>query len=433
MGEDDFEEHQSLEMDDENDEEERSQARCRLTRFLFDNISYHTCLPTHLAVDHRDLPHKCAAATYVHSLECSTRCDLIRMQSSFVSMTTDLGTEVGMAQFYQQSLDSLLPDWMRDVMERDVESEGADDRDLNVEGSWMPKGMVIPGMLHVMSNLSKEVGLHLRGWDDFWKQLSNIEELLCKQDNKDKFIRELLLPSPLAQRSDDFEHSFTAMYDKRWGVVVNFMVELRKVLHTIRAVWNERVWLESRNREDSTTFNPSLLTSTLGSSKFYGYFNMQLSVHYTLKRLTSWLEGCDCHKHLYKRGGRVSAQDRQREFGSSDPYASCPLKGLRGPALAAGDHFKVLQDLAQVSEDRLEQKDRIFLRLEDWEEVVGDMNTLIAAIDAILRAKTSCWGTLPHILVGLSHPDEEKARSCAVKAVDLWESTPADARATLDE
>ena len=128
----------------------------------------------------------------------------------------------------------------------------------------------------------------------------------------------------------------------------------------------------------------------------------------------------------------MSAGDRQREFGSSDSFASCPLKGLRGPALAAGDHLHILQDLAQMSQDRLEQKDRVFLRLEDWEEVVGDMNTLIAAIDAILRTKTSCWGTLPYVLTGLSHPDEEKARSCAVKAVELWESTPAAARPTLD-
>ena len=110
------------------------------------------------------------------------------MQASFVSMTTDLGTEVGMAQFHQQSLNDLLPDWMGDVFERDVESEGADDRDLNVDGSWMPNAFIIPGMLHVTSNLSKEVGMHLRGWDDFWKQLSNIEELLCKQDNKDKLL-----------------------------------------------------------------------------------------------------------------------------------------------------------------------------------------------------------------------------------------------------
>ena len=36
-------------------------------------------------------------------------------------------------------------------------------------------------------------------------------------------------------------------------------------------------------------------------------------------------------------------------------------------------------------------------------------------------------------LTGLSHADEDKARSCAVKAVELWDSTPAAARSTLDD
>ena len=209
------------------------------------------------------------------------------------------------------------------------------------------------------------------------------------------------------------------MYEKRWGVVINFMIELRRVLHTIRAVWNERTWSESQNREDTTTFNPSLLTSTLASSKFYGYFNMQLAVHSTLKRFTSWLEGCSCHAHLYKRGGRVSKRDRLREFGSSD--ASCPLKGLRGPALAAGDHFQILQDLAKMSADRLEQRDGVFMRLGDWELIVSDMNTLIAAIEAILRTKTSCWGTLPYIVLTLCESPPAHPGKMPRRVAWIWE------------
>ena len=181
---------------------------------------------------------------------------------SFVSFTTDMGTEVGTASFFVADIKSLLPSWLRDPWLRsdvdDVEvlwswptkpekGPGRHNRVLacfqklggNASSTWwgwwarsfyqalvcgpmplMPRALIIPGSLHICSNLSKDISAQLVYWPKYVSQLKQVEEVLCDRDRRERFVHQCIGDRPEAAYFKNFSGS---LYEEP-GLPSNFIL-----------------------------------------------------------------------------------------------------------------------------------------------------------------------------------------------------------------
>lgn len=87
--------------------------RRTLSRELFDVVRILTQPPMSMASGVTSLQHKVSVLAYAFYLETGSLKDLAGFLDSFVSFTTDMGTELGAASFLLTDIKDLLPDWLR--------------------------------------------------------------------------------------------------------------------------------------------------------------------------------------------------------------------------------------------------------------------------------------------------------------------------------
>ena len=88
-------------------------------------------------------------------LELGTVEALQAFLGSFVSFTTDMGTDVNDVNFICDQVKELLPYWLRDpAMRPDVDEFIASIAEVAVS-LFMPNALVAPGALHILSNLNR--------------------------------------------------------------------------------------------------------------------------------------------------------------------------------------------------------------------------------------------------------------------------------------
>jgi len=189
-------------------------------------IRIHIPPPTAVGHGHRSLVHKASAKVHSRFLELHSGERVDSCMRSYRSHTTDLGTEFGMADLRVAAPSSLLPMWLDTVLVPDaevgdagqrspelvadvesepelaadvkVEPEVAADRvpdffeeELDGEDSaafFMPCAFSIPGLHHIIDNLTKALHTKLGYWSSFKAMLDNLESFLTKRELVDTFI-----------------------------------------------------------------------------------------------------------------------------------------------------------------------------------------------------------------------------------------------------
>ena len=81
--------------------------------------------------------------------------------------------------------------------------------------------------------------------------------------------------------------------------------------------------------------------------------------------------------------------DKISEFGADDEFTDCPLKGLRGPSLAAEGLSHIFERLADLGEKELITASQLFVPAESWDGIISDYYKSISIFDAIIRVKTA--------------------------------------------
>ena len=84
----------------------------------------------------------------------------------------------------------------------------------------------------------------------------------------------------------------------------------------------------------------SIVNGALSSKLFPAYCVMIDATGTCLEHLSNWAEGCSCH-------------GPNRPFEKQPGVESCPLKTMRAPECAAGEPFKILEDLHQLDASKL--------------------------------------------------------------------------------
>ncbi|CAE7209504.1 unnamed protein product [Symbiodinium pilosum] len=117
-------------------------------------INVHRFLPMALGSGASGLEHKTTALARAIFAETQSVSDLQSVLSQVVSMTSDMGTEMFIADMAGFTLREILPTWAVDAdLELDVDAGGAEQLQADVEGFFLPRGVAVPGLNHIIDNM----------------------------------------------------------------------------------------------------------------------------------------------------------------------------------------------------------------------------------------------------------------------------------------
>ena len=229
--------------------------RRALCKELRANLVQHTSIPTGLALGHTDLAAKMAATTHAFVMETATLGGLRRVARSFMAYTTDMGTELGAAEF-RGSVDSMVPHWHPERAERarlrfetDEGAQGGGDDD-DEDECYFPFAIGIPGMNHVVHNLSADIDHRLTWWPRFWEGLRTVAALLTNDQRRKRVWKNCVKDSAYAHMERNFMKGVPKLYVKRWGMIIAFINHVRPLLLVLRRTWSRAAY-QGRGPEDA--------------------------------------------------------------------------------------------------------------------------------------------------------------------------------------
>ena len=313
---------------------------------------------------------------------------------------------------------------------------GTDSGDEGRTSYLFPHTVPISGMNHTLHNLMQDVDTHLTGWDECWRQLKNVAALLANDQRRRRVWAVCVQGTSYDHMRGDFEKGVPSLYEKRWGLVLEFIIRVRPLLLVLRATWSavkyEQGHAHAGAAEDDqrqSEFSVGDFTQMLRSSFFFAYLDMLTALHKTTKNLTGWCEGCRCHEHILRGKTRHQREQALRADYSGHPgVESCVMAGCRADECAAGDLARALDEIGALRLADLLSKTQIWLTPDELKKITDDFQSGKDFFALGLSVKTLYWQKLPWKLAALSHPSESIARLNAAACVDLWEQTPADAR-----
>ena len=257
---------------------------------------------------------------------------------------------------------------------------------------FLPNALVVPGLLHIVSNALVEVSGKLSYFETFFDQLGEFEGLVtCGR--LVRFVNYCVRPSHFSLKADELlQRKFGRLYLKRWGEVVKFCKRLSEFLPLIRCVWDEHKYRcndgggqEEEGREGYCKFNPSRFTTILRDHMFFAYFDMVLHLSDAMERLAHWGESCPCH----------------------DPgfAGSCIMRGKRLPEPVAEGLDIMLGKLTGHAFARLMQRHKPVLTDAQWALLVADFESGKAHAELEFTLKLDFLRRLPWKFALLAHHD----------------------------
>ena len=278
--------------------------------FVRCNLRKEDDIPVALGNSASSAAHKVAGMLHKYALRCSSEVALKNYLGSVFSFCSDMGTELHISSFRVQKLDQLLPSWLRlgDLME-DVQCCAPDSLSLESDvcvpsesnqmvplpnlaedpheteqlnsQPFLPKALLVPGMLHVMSNGLQHVTSQLTYFDHWFDQLQVIEQL-WKNGRLLRFINYCLKPAaPEHIAAMFFQRKLGSLYVKRWNEVSRFCLRLADLLPYLKAFWNADAFNSANKMNASSAdseFDPGKLTAILQDAMFSACHVLVISI-----------------------------------------------------------------------------------------------------------------------------------------------------------
>ena len=139
-------------------------AKCAQVAQAF---SSHTFVPVALGMRKASLRHKLAAMLWCVYLESVGLREIIGFLTSVIAITTDQGTEAGLADVPSIPLAQLLPQMKGEF---DIEDDDGEIPIVNCNSDPSQQfcfefALTLPGILHIMHNLTSRILSNLSLWD----------------------------------------------------------------------------------------------------------------------------------------------------------------------------------------------------------------------------------------------------------------------------
>ena len=406
--------------------------RQQLCSQILANIQVHVSVPVALGHGHGNAAAKAAALVYSNALETTSKESLWALHASTAAVCTDMGAELNIATLNAKTSE-LLPSWhpfRRTCFENDDEDAHAQamrHQDFAEEPLMVfPNAVCVAGACHIVDNLEADIDQNLEHFGAFWMELKNTAALLSRDQMRKRAWATCVSPAGLAPASV-FTRSVPALYEKRWGCVVQYIRHALPLLQILQQCWNTVMFRGHHTNEADRTFDPEAFATSLSSSWFMAYAHLVLQLHSFAESIQGFAEGCKCHEPLLKNKGKSQREIALRSDFPDVGLASCPMAGLRAPEWASGEVDTKLNALCDARKEVLQgfQGD---LSASQFTLLMRDFHHGIQFFRLGISIKTAHWGKFPWKLAAFAHHDTATARRAARLCLREFLEMPEPAR-----
>ena len=418
------------------------------------SMKLHRQIPMALGSGASSLDHKARCICRKMFAESQSVAGLKQQFARVRSMCTDMGTEQAIPEVEGASLESLLPEYMREreLFSEDVPLAEADATDAPAPGYLFPQALLAPGILHIIHNMTKEIDSSLPFFKPWLQGFKAVARMLHADHLRRRFVATCVRGTPFAWLADSFEKGVAKPAEWRWGTITAIVPHILSLRNALQATWSPGLFgqREDENRESEADrgeegFNLDAVTEAVNSKKWWLQTEVVSQLNQFADEFSSWAEGCECHAWLRasnsaaphaRRQARLSPEAEELMFarrslglsladGGDGVGHLCPIAGRRAPELACG---AATQYFEQLGGSQLHQVRKAGLQIEadpaDIQEVLENVAQCTAAMQAYVCQKLQCWDVLPWKLCGIAHSSDAKARRCASECLKLFCESP---------
>lgn len=166
---------------------------------------------------------------------------------------------------------------------------------------------------------------------------------------------------------------------------------------------------------------------------WWGYLLILEHLAQMLRRFQHWAEWCPCHGDLILELDNIEFEDEKIKAEIAARWRSCPLRGCRAPCLAAGDFFKLVDDLGRITAAN------ILLGLPpdfsdaEKQRLLTEFNLGRGHIQFYMQLKLHHWTQPPWVVYKLAHFSESVATRALGECLDATDEPHPLIRALLQE
>ena len=421
-------------------------------------LTWHRMLPMELGQGASSLEHKSRALARAFFAETQSMPALQQTLSQVVSITTDLGTELGLADLAGPRLREILPPWLDDQgLEVDVQDnllhQHADGLDMGqdyFQEYFLPRAIAVPGLNHIVENMCADYNSSMEGWDSWLASLKPLVSMMHHEHLRSRFIATCVRGTAHAWMESRLQRAVPQFAEWRWGSTVKVLERLMPLQKLLQTSWDpgryqagmgNDVAVEGEGARGHESASVPEITEAVRSNVFWSFGAMILMLNSVGTRFASWAEGCPCHpfagsskqkqsEHSFEDDALVALECCRQELGmprdgDGRSLQTCPLAGLKAGDLASG---AVQQHIEQVAilckEDLLVEISNI-----SEEETLKILETFEQGKNHILASvsnKLKNWKMMPWQLAALCVPDQTQARETAKCILQDFDAGPED-------
>lgn len=367
-----------------------------------------------VALGNQQLFHKFHAVAHALYLETGDPHALQSFSSEIVAFCTDQGTEFALPKIPAIPVHSLFS------FLRPAEDEMSWAPEFG-EGGQSPgvdfsKATPVAGLLHIIHNSSSDLGKSMSCWDSVIQQLQHVSRLLRKRDSKTRLLESCFNDHVGRNFHSDLKAFQCKLHTGRWGSVSACILKLLELEAVLRYGWDARKFKGNQNPQgvavevgsESNQFgvDVAVVDAAIKSPLFWGRLRMLESLAIVLQESLAWAEGCPCHSPL------EHDHDLRRLYRGKIPkqWAKCPMRGLRAPELAAGDFFRVFDELVDKTSAELLVTLPRDLGFDDRMNLLHDFESGKNHLRFVVRLRLAHWNNFPWKIYGCAHASKAVRR-----------------------
>ena len=157
-----------------------------------------------------------------------------------VSMTTDMGVEMGVGDVSGFSVEEILP-WHQEQVQPHCDglnafNQGAASAPGRVH--FMSNATVVPGLHHIINDMCADANKAMKQWDDWLASFRPVVALPHHRHLRNRLIATCVLQGPHECMQQRFQVTLPSFAEWRWGSVVSLLRLLLSLGPLLRRVWD---------------------------------------------------------------------------------------------------------------------------------------------------------------------------------------------------
>ena len=432
-------------------------------------IKHHANIPVVLGSGHATLIHEFVALQHAVFMETGCSSTLATWNQCVVSTTTDRGVEKGLNKVGPLSFSQAFPYFLgsqdpaqpagdmdldfevdvggvAEIAQRGQEADPQRNEPMHpharIQGDvklHLNKALDVAGAMHSLHNISKGFLNSMPNYDQhYWPMLQGLTRFLYAPYYRERFCQKCLVGNlePMRDLLDSFPHTLVKW---RWLTITSVVPAVLELEHALVAGWDaDRMAVrlagvggdvaDQGEEDDYHNMSWDIVDKAIKSTAFWAWLRMLLLLTSVMGYLERWFFGCACHfepptmQNLLRVVSISIVQQQPRRRGRQQDQrqqstVTCPFRQRRGPELASGDFLSMVELLLTASSQEVVAVVIPRCDAQGQARISEDFDCARNHLSFHLKAQFAPWSTLPRVLLGLMHPNEEKARACAVKAL----------------